>query len=233
MARTSTPRFSAFLLVAVVFLILGLDGGSLGAQDALEVSEASLCFPRDAYPHVEVAVPADVEIAVARICFQSERESAPLWTTMELMDGKLRATLPVPRSSTQQVPYFITAVTAEGEGLLSAVEFPRLADAADCDPDGVFDYLSLDEDPKIVLANRWGASLPLDGFTDDGVAGIVGSQESVCSEQPLRAAPATTESRKLPSAVVAGIIVGGALGAVVVVDKLDDDDEGPASPSQP
>ncbi len=167
------------------------------------------CLPNEPYPLLDALIRPEPDVRVAKVYFRAAQH--PNFYAVEMTAGldSFEAILPAPAPETDQVVYYVEAVSRSLESSRTeeyTVDVP-------CDDQGGALYEG--KKPAIaLLPTAPGSPLVPPGFQPWGILAAGGG---------------------LGAGAIAGIVAGGVAGGIVLYDELDDelDDEPPASAVTP
>ncbi len=181
-------------------------GVEVGAP-AISGAERS-CLPNVPYPLVDAVIQPGPDVKVAKVYFRAAQH--PNFYAVEMTSAldDFEAILPAPGPGTDQVIYYVEAVSNSLESSRTEEYTADVREDEDCDTSRF-----LGKKPKIALLPTVPNSpLVPPGFQPLGILGAAGGG--------------------LGAGALTGIIGGGLAGGVLLLDELEDD-ERPASPVAP
>lgn len=181
-------------------------GVEVGAP-AISGAERS-CLPNVPYPLVDAVIQPGPDVKVAKVYFRAAQHPNFYAVEMTAALDDFEAILPAPGPGTDQVVYYVEAVSNSLESSRTEEYTADVVEDEDCDTSRF-----LGKDPKIALVPTVPNSPAVPpGFQPLGILGVSGGGLGV--------------------GALTGIVAGGVAGGVLLFDELDDD-ERPASPVTP
>ncbi len=167
------------------------------------------CLPNVPYPLLDAVIQPGTEVRVAKVYFRAAQHPHFYAVEMTGTADDFEGVLPAPGPGTDQVVYYVEAVSNALESSRTAEYTAEVIDGEECKDRG--GALFQGKNPGIALLPTVpGSPLVPPGFLPIGIAGAAGGG--------------------LGAGALAGIAGGGLVGGLLLIDELDDADEPPASP---
>ena len=171
-----------------------------------------VCLPNVPYPLLDAIIRPGSDVRVAKVYFRAAQHPHFYAVEMTGIADDFEGILPAPGPGTDQVVYYVEAVSTSLESSRTQEYAAEVIEGEECEDRGGAGFFTGKDPGIVVLSTVAGAPPTPPGFLPVGLVAAGGG---------------------LGPGALAGIVGGGLVGGLILIDELDDDDEPPASPVTP